>query len=132
MSKENVKENVVEFEKVPEEEVKETKENDKKDEKSEPKKDFIVFRVVKGVGRGIKNAGTAINGFVHAHPWSAAIIASGITAAAVKGYEAITGTDIPVDLPSPSLSLPEGETDALPELPDAEMEVPTMEMDTDE
>jgi len=100
-------------------------EEGKKDEAKKVKKEFILFRAIKATGRGIMKTGRAINGFVHEHPWGSVILSSGIAVGIVKGFEALTGSDSDVDLPEPTMSLPESTDDEPTVFPDDEpVEIP--------
>lgn len=129
MSKEK---EVIELEEVDKNPTEEDEKEEKKEEKKKPeKKEFILFRAAKAAGRAIKKTGAAINGFAHEHPWASIVITSGVTVAAVKGYEAITGTEVPIESPA-NLSLPEGNDEDPTVFPDLETDVSPVEISTDE
>lgn len=79
----------------------------------EPKanKDWLPIRLIKGGFHKVCDAARCVNDFAHNHPWVLAGIATGVTTAAVKGYELITGQPTGVDLDSGSLTLPEAQTE---------------------
>lgn len=86
--------------------------------KDETKKEFILIRGAKAIGRGCKKTYNAVNTFAHKHPWITAGAGTAVGYVVKIAVDHFSGdSDEPAAVEVPSLPEPEEETYVL-DLPD--------------
>lgn len=84
--------------------------------KEETKKEFILIRGAKAFGRGCKKTASAVNTFVHRHPYFTAGVTTAVGYVAKIAVDHFADSDEPVTTEVPSL--PEPEDTYVLDLPD--------------